>query len=600
MKREREIMNESILIKTVRVYGFRALKNIEVQLDHTTVLTGINNSGKTSFLKALQIVFGNRLFLTHDDFFIEGNENVDRIVIDVLIVPTNENGKGDELFSEDWEILFTTSRIKFTEDGKAAYVPLRTVVRFDQITGKINTKQYILEEWVDFVFADNKNWYELDDGKESSFVFEEVPFFYMDAQRDILDDIKAKSSYMGRMLSSVEYDEKDIEKIEKQIEELNATAIEKSEILKTVRDTLNELSTAMDGRGRGVEITPFTKRVRDLSKGLTINYGDDERAFSMEYHGMGTRSWSSILTLKAFIELFRKNSEKENKLYFPIMALEEPEAHLHPNAQKRLYTQISSFVGQKIISTHSPYVAESAHLEEIRSFYKKADNIECGQININELKPEWKRKIERQVVHSRGEILFSKCLVLGEGETEEQALPVFFEKYFGYSHVEAGVDFVGVEGYKNYRPFLNFASGLNIPWVIFSDNDHGGTVKKEVEKQVNVIGSELLTNIIFLSEGNDFEKELIQNGYDEEIKKAILNAKEYANENHRNAKEEKDRGEIYSLDAKVLHEELSSNKTKYAPRVAEEIVNSGKDLPSKVIELFEKIKEILQLEVRNA
>ncbi len=591
-------MNESILIKTVRVYGFRALKNIEVQLDHTTVLTGLNNSGKTSFLKALQIVFGNRLFLTHDDFFIEGDDNVDRIVIDVLIIPTDEKDEICKLFSEDWEILFTTNRIRFTEDG-GAYIPLRTVVRFDQITGKINTKQYILDEWVDFVFADNKNWYELDDGKEFSFVFEEIPFFYVDAQRDILDDIKAKSSYMGRMLSSVEYEEKDIEKIEKQIEELNATAIEKSEILKTVRDTLNELNTAMDGRGRGIEITPFTKKVRDLSKGLTINYGDDERAFSMEYHGMGTRSWSSLLTLKAFIELFRKNLEKENKLYFPIMALEEPEAHLHPNAQKKLYTQISSFVGQKIISTHSPYVAESAHLAEIRSFYKKAYNIQCGQIDITQLRPEWQRKIERQVIHSRGEILFSKCLVLGEGETEERALPVFFEKYFGYSHVEAGVDFVGVEGYKNYRPFLNFASGLNIPWVIFSDNDHGGTVKKEVEKQVNVIGSELLTNIIFLSEGNDFEKELID-GYDEEIKKAILNAKEYANEHHRKAKEQNDRKEIYALDAKELHDRLSNNKTMYSPLVAEEIVNSGKDLPPKVIELFEKLKEILQLEVKNA
>jgi hypothetical protein len=53
----------SILIKTVRVAGFRGLENLEVELEQTTVLTGMNNTGKTSFLKALQIALGNRQFV---------------------------------------------------------------------------------------------------------------------------------------------------------------------------------------------------------------------------------------------------------------------------------------------------------------------------------------------------------------------------------------------------------------------------------------------------------------------------------------------------------------------------------------------------------
>jgi putative ATP-dependent endonuclease of OLD family len=61
----------SILIKTVRVAGFRGLENLEVELEQTTVLTGMNNTGKTSFLKALQIALGNRQFVSQDDFFIK-------------------------------------------------------------------------------------------------------------------------------------------------------------------------------------------------------------------------------------------------------------------------------------------------------------------------------------------------------------------------------------------------------------------------------------------------------------------------------------------------------------------------------------------------
>jgi putative ATP-dependent endonuclease of OLD family len=40
---------------SVTVKNFRALKDVTVELDDTTVLIGENNSGKTSFLEALKL-----------------------------------------------------------------------------------------------------------------------------------------------------------------------------------------------------------------------------------------------------------------------------------------------------------------------------------------------------------------------------------------------------------------------------------------------------------------------------------------------------------------------------------------------------------------
>ena len=54
----------NILIDKIRIDGFRGLKNFEMSLNETTVLTGMNNAGKTSVLKALQIVFGNFSFVS--------------------------------------------------------------------------------------------------------------------------------------------------------------------------------------------------------------------------------------------------------------------------------------------------------------------------------------------------------------------------------------------------------------------------------------------------------------------------------------------------------------------------------------------------------
>ena len=134
----------SILIKTVRIAGFRGLENIEVTLEQTTILTGMNNTGKTSFLKALQLALGNRQFVSQDDFFIQGRSVSEEIIIDLLIVPVDGDGKRFEDFSEDWEILFTTDRIRNDIDGKA-FVPLRTIITFDAIKNSYTTQQFILQ-----------------------------------------------------------------------------------------------------------------------------------------------------------------------------------------------------------------------------------------------------------------------------------------------------------------------------------------------------------------------------------------------------------------------------------------------------------------------
>ncbi|MCV5342637.1 ATP-dependent endonuclease, partial [Escherichia coli] len=74
--------------------------------------------------------------------------------------------------------------------------------------------------------------------------------------------------------------------------------------------------------------------------------------------------------------------------------------------------------GQVIISTHSPYIAGLAELHEIR-FLSKQENSVCVYQLRDKFDGDDLRKLRREVVHSRGELLFSKAIVLSEGETEE-------------------------------------------------------------------------------------------------------------------------------------------------------------------------------------
>lgn len=334
-----------IRLESIRIKGFRGFRNIEMDFENTSVLVGANNSGKTTILKALQIALTNTHFISNDDFFYCDDYIDDTIIIDVLFKPIDAEEKAISEFDDNWSDVFKTERIGIDSEGNQI-MAFRTIIKENNKT--FRKKQYYIDQWESFIDGET-NWYDYHYESELSFYFDEIPFVYIEANRDILDDIKSKSSYLGRILSSLEFTAEAKQTIEKLISELNTATIDSSAVLTDLQKTLMELDTAMDNPRNNVQLTPFTKKIRDLNKGIRINYSE----FSMDYHGMGTRSWSSMLVLKSFLNLNQKFHVENEKCYFPIIAIEEPESHLHPNAQKKLYRQINDIVGQKIISTHS-------------------------------------------------------------------------------------------------------------------------------------------------------------------------------------------------------------------------------------------------------
>ena len=585
-KKEEKVQQQEpkdILIKTIRIKGFRGLENIEIDLEKTTILTGMNNSGKSSILYALQLAFGNHQFISQDDFFIKGNSTSPEIIIDTLIVPVDDQWNICNDFTEDWMSVFTEDRIKLDpDDPKKNHVPFRTKIKFDPTTNSFKKKQFPINGWPKFK-ENSTNWFDRDGDNRTkiSFRFDEIPFFYINAQRDILEDTKLKSSYLGKMISKIEYSKKDTEKIESQIKSLNDQVVNSSYILSDIKKGLEELNSMMSTNKDSIEITPFTKKIKDLNKGLSIYYADQKDSFPMEYHGMGTRSWSSLLTLKTFISSLTKKFQEQNNVFFPILAIEEPEAHLHPNAQKQLYHQINSIEGQKIISTHSPYVAAKAKIRQIRGLYK-SNQVTCGKVIGLSLKEE--SKIEVHVIHTHGEIIFSNFIVFSEGETESQALPIFAEKFFQKHPFDMGLNFVEVRG-KGYYPFIKFAKSLNIPCFIFSDADKN--TKQEVSSHLSKAGidsTSLDEFVVFLDNGNDFEKQLIHDKFTPQIHEAYLSL-HCENEQHKAAKKE----EVENYSDEQLLNIMKDNKIRMGEAVAKEIIK-GERLPTKIEEMLSKIK----------
>ncbi len=495
-----------------------------------------------------------------------------------------------------------------------AYVPMRVKYTFQTLQNSFNRDMHILNEWESAGIA----WQDLK-GKKSTIKGDYFQFHYLDAKRDIQDDLKVRTSYLGKMLGDVasNYDPKDVAELEEKISSLNAEAIEKSNVLKNIQESLKGIDTTMDSSGK-VYVSPFAKKLRDLNKSLTIHYGTEDSSFTMDYHGMGTRSWSSMLSFRAFVKQICNSKNPDEEAFLPIIAIEEPEAHLHPNAQKQLYKQMNDMPGIKIISTHSPYVAACAELSELRGMYKSDEKTVCGSLPVTKLTSEEQRKIRQAVLTSNGELLFAKAIVLGEGETEVQALPIFCQQHLGLTPVESGLSFVDAKGCGNYYPFVALADAFQIPWYIFSDGE------KETQKGLKKLLKKTygedrdLTeqkNIFIIPDEKDFEGMLLVDGYKDEIEKAIeqLKGKGYINEfirenNHKSKKREKTSavcekchqnifinveriydGEDGRLTA--LDDIMENNKAQLGPMLANSIIESGKTLPPLIVKLFDEIKK---------
>lgn len=130
-------------------------------------------------------------------------------------------------------------------------------------------------------------------------------------------------------------------------------------------------------------IEPISRSLNDLNRGMDIKYAEGNGAnLSVAEQGMGTRSWISFLTLGAYITYLTKSIKAgdEDAELFVVLALEEPEAHLHSYAQKKLFNQIESFPGQKIISTHSANIVAQASIGDLIHLYKSNGKTTANRI----------------------------------------------------------------------------------------------------------------------------------------------------------------------------------------------------------------------------
>ena len=477
--------NSGLLIVKVRVFHFRCLRAVEVPLSPTTILIGENNVGKTSFLDALHgaLGIGQRHFSEEDVWLDTGERRAPRsrsILVDVLIHPADGTGVVIEKFPAGSPWLDLWGNGIQQDDDDRDFAAIRTHFAWSETKGEYQTERRFLRDWPQA----------LADAPRAA-AAERVPavsvnhttpiaLYLLDAKRDGADDIRSRSSIWHKLVSEPGLNETHIREIEDHLTQINELFVRESRVLTHLRGHLTSVGDVVNCDRDAVAIDPVARRLRDLIKGMDVILSTAGAAsFPLARQGMGTRSLASVLVFRAYMSW--KLNERNSGATHPFLAIEEPETHLHPHAQRSLFGQIEQIPGQRIISTHSPYICSYADISTFLHFGKVGSGTQIDTFNdpADPLTPDEMRKIRREVLNTRGDLLFSRFIVLFEGETEEQALSAFANLHWGHHPHERGISFVGVGGSGSYTPFLRLALRFGIPWCIFSDGS-----SKDVE-QVN-------------------------------------------------------------------------------------------------------------------
>lgn len=171
---------------------------------------------------------------------------------------------------------------------------------------------------------------------------------------------------------------------------------------------------------------------------------------------------ANVIYLGLLLEALSQQRDDE-EFIATLVAVEEPEAHLHVTLQRHLFGYLLRSGPSLVLTTHSPHIAAVA---PVRSFIvlRATENGTTGATtSALPVSSEQAADLERYLDVSRAEVLFASAVVLVEGLAELYVLPALAEAV-GFDLDAYGTVVASVHGtdFKPYRALLG-PKGLDTP-----------------------------------------------------------------------------------------------------------------------------------------
>lgn len=483
-------------LKGIQIVNYKNLKNCYLDFSKgVNTITGENDAGKSNIINAIRMLLDDTYYysvkkLKENDFsYVLDNWKGHWIIISAIFSNITQEELNNEICSEiknNENLSFLNSYIGGEQNTGVITLfirPQKNIRKrlaeekdekeFQKQREKIKISDYefyyTCRAMTDFCNEgkykeivgdiDKCNYQDPDDDDVSilgaklniSDVQNHISVVFIDALRDVLNEMHRPLNPIKRIIESIESEinPEKIESIQKLIGELNLS-ISEVEQIKEIGQKINSKLLDMIGLVYSPKIlleSQLNNEISALTRYLTVKPSNQN---SMESLGLG--HLNMIYVALKLVE-FETNRTRE---VLNIMLIEEPEAHIHPHIQRTLFEnlKITENYTQVILTTHSTHLSEASDIAKM-NILKSKENVSVAMNPINQLDAFGEEKLEmkkmklsecikRYLDAKRSVLLFSKGIILVEGDGEEILIPNMIRKAFGIVLDELGVSIINV------------------------------------------------------------------------------------------------------------------------------------------------------------
>lgn len=446
------------------IRNFRGIRDLTLELDETTVLIGENNTGKTAVLQAIERCLSGprgpdgRVFDEYD-YRLESETASPEAADPILIELRFEESEPASLPVELRETLDAVLILRADDRRQAT---LRVTSFYDAVRSEFTTESVFLN-------AEGQPGRPLT-ATLTTALHRAIPMHFLPALRDVGRHFATLGPFWRDFLSASDLDEADRRRFEEVMTDLNRQLIDSHPPLREVRENLHRAREVIGfGTEEPVGVDVLPTRASALLSQARVNLSSKEGAkIPLDRQGEGAQSLAVLLLVDAYL---RRRLGREGGSAETITMLEEPEAHLHPAASRLLMEVVQRFPGQKIVSTHSGDLIGGIDPRSVRRLVYRDGEVRAYRADFDSMSEKDERTFRRVIRRGRGDLLFARCWLMYEGETEAvlfhgaaEALGLDLDRH-GVSTLQCSEVPAG--------GLFRVANQFGIPWYLVYDGDLG-------------------------------------------------------------------------------------------------------------------------------
>lgn len=491
-----------MFISKIQIENFRNYESTEVEFhEGINVLIGHNNCGKSNLLTAMALIFDNSISkqLEVDDFYngisVEKlKDSSPKIKITITISQSeDENLMSDELVTvSNWLISLETPY-----QAQIQYEYFLSSGEEENYKKRVSDKESAKEIWKiiksEYIrLYTYKIWAGNPDNRVTadSDSLRKFDYQFLNAIRDVERDMfSGRNTLLKRVIDFfMDYEIKSDKKLDE---------TQKSEIIKERKDKFAENAGEII-KNLHTRLEAGNQEILSYAKDIGASFDKSEPGFEGELteselysvlkliikqetgmtlpvdkNGLGYNNliFMSLLLAKMQADSDGKYMGSNAKVY-PMLVIEEPEAHLHPTMQDKFIKFLNKNIEQEkvkqvFITTHSTFITAAVQLDDLICLYRDKSKARVAYpgrafledtegTKINETS---KKYVQRFLDATKSNMLFAERIIMVEGIAEQLLIPILAE-YIGISLADNHVAVLQVGG-RYFEHFLRLFDQKN-------------------------------------------------------------------------------------------------------------------------------------------